>query len=285
MSVSTATVTRLIRSKHAVEGDGFVVRRPFPTSSLSHIDPFLLFDHMGPAEFGPGEGAGTPWHPHRGFETVTYLLEGDLEHRDSLGNSGYLRTGDTQWMTAGSGVLHKEGPSAQAQRDGGRTHGLQLWVNLPAALKMTEPAYQDLRAVENAVEQRDGATVRVIAGELFGLTGPGRTRTPISYAHVTLDEGAVVSTALPRDHVVLAYPMTGGVRIGDTQVDEGVLAVIDGDELAIVGVEPRSEIIVLTGQPIGEPVARYGPFVMNTHDEVQQAFIDFDHGRFGSPTD
>lgn len=285
MSVSTATVTRLVDAQRAVEGDGFVVRRPFPTTALSYIDPFLLFDHMGPAEFAPGEGAGTPWHPHRGFETVTYLLEGDLEHRDSMGNHGYLRDGDTQWMTAGSGVLHKEGPSGAAQKAGGRTHGLQLWVNLPAALKMTAPAYQDLRADENAVDERPGVTVRVIAGELFGLTGPGRTRTPISYAHVTLDGEAAVSTPLPDGHVVLAYSLTGGFRIGDTAVDEGVLAVIDGDQLTITGVAERSEIVVLTGKPIGEPVARYGPFVMNTDDEVRQAFIDFDHGRFGSPTD
>jgi quercetin 2,3-dioxygenase len=285
MPVSTATVTRLIRAQRAVEGDGFVVRRPFPTSSLSYIDPFLLFDHMGPAEFGPGEGTGTSWHPHRGFETVTYLLEGDLEHRDSLGNQGFLRAGDTQWMTAGSGVLHKEGPSSAAQASGGRTHGLQLWVNLPAAEKMTDPAYQDLRAEENAVDTRPGATVRVIAGALFGLTGPGRTRTPISYAHVTLDRGSVVSTPLPDDQVVLAYAMTGGFRIGDTKVDEGVLAEVDGAELTLTGVADRSEIIVLTGQPIGEPVARYGPFVMNTEAELRQAFIDFDNGRLGTPTD
>jgi quercetin 2,3-dioxygenase len=285
MSTTTSSVTRLIRAQRAVEGDGFVVRRPFPTSSLSYIDPFLLFDHAGPVEFAPGEGAGTPWHPHRGFETVTYLLEGDMEHRDSMGNHGFLRTGDTQWMTAGSGVLHKEGPSVASQQSGGRTHALQLWVNLPASLKMSAPAYQDLHADENAVEHRTGATVRVIAGDLFGLTGPGRTRTPISYAHVTLDQDAVVSTSLPSDHVVLAYAMTGGFRVGDTQVDEGVLAVIDGDELTLTGVEPRSEIIVLTGQPIGEPVARYGPFVMNTDAEVRQAFIDFDHGRFGTPID
>jgi quercetin 2,3-dioxygenase len=285
MPTSTATVTRLINAERAVEGDGFVVRRPFPTPSLSYIDPFLLFDHMGPVEFAPGEGAGTPWHPHRGFETVTYLLEGDLEHRDSLGNHGYLRTGDTQWMTAGSGVLHKEGPSVASQQSGGRSHGLQLWVNLPAELKMTAPGYQDLRADENAIDTRPGATVRVIAGELFGLTGPGRTRTPISYAHVTLDSDAVVSTALPEDHVVLAYALTGGFRIDDTQIDEGVLAVISGTDLMLTGVALQSEIIVLTGQPIGEPVARYGPFVMNTDAEVRQAFIDFDHGRFGNPTD
>ncbi len=285
MSVSTANVTRLVKAQRAVEGDGFVVRRPFPTSSLSHIDPFLLFDHMGPAAFAPGEGTGTPWHPHRGFETVTYLLEGDLEHRDSMGNHGYLRDGDTQWMTAGSGVLHKEGPSVAAQKAGGRTHGLQLWVNLPAAQKMTAPAYQDLRAEENAAEERQGATIRVIAGDLFGLTGPGRTRTAISYAHVTLENEAAVSTPLPAGHVVLAYPLTGGFRIGDADVDEGVLAIIEGDQLTITGVAQRSEIIVLTGEPIGEPVARYGPFVMNTEHEVRQAFIDFDHGRFGSPTD
>jgi redox-sensitive bicupin YhaK (pirin superfamily) len=285
MSVTTATVTRLVPAQRAIEGDGFVVRRPFPTSSLSYIDPFLLFDHMGPVELAPGEGAGTPWHPHRGFETVTYLLEGDLEHRDSMGNHGYLQSGDTQWMTAGSGVLHKEGPTAAAREAGGRTHALQLWVNLPAALKMTAPAYQDLLAGEVAVEQRPGATVRVIAGELFGLTGPGRTHTPISYAHVTLDHDAVVSTALPLGHIVLAYPLTGGFRIGDTEVDEGVLAVIEGDQLTLSGAAPRSEIIVLTGQPLGEPVARYGPFVMNTDAEIRQAFVDFDSGQFGNPTD
>jgi redox-sensitive bicupin YhaK (pirin superfamily) len=283
MSTTTSSVVRLVKAQRAVEGDGFVVRRPFPTSSLSYLDPFLLFDHMGPVEFAPGEGTGTSWHPHRGFETVTYLLEGDLEHRDSLGNHGYLHAGDTQWMTAGSGVLHKEGPSVESQRTGGRTHGLQLWVNLPADLKMTAPAYQDLRADENAVHEQDGAIIRVIAGQLFGLEGPGRTRTPISYAHVTVDRDAVVSTALPADHSVLVYPLTGGVRIGETDVDEGVLAVVDGEQLTISGAAPRSEVIVLTGKPLGEPVARYGPFVMNTDAEVRQAFVDFDHGRFGTP--
>ena len=289
MSVSTASVIRLIPAQRAVEGDGFVVRRPFPTTSLSHIDPFLLLDHFGPVEFGPGEGTGTPWHPHRGFETVTYLLEGDAEHRDSMGNHGFLKSGDTQWMTAGSGVLHKEGPSAAAQQHGGRTHGLQLWVNLPSSSKMTTPAYQDLRAADIARPpqgaEQDGATVRVIAGELFGLRGPGQTQTPISYAHVTLDAGSSVSSALPSGHVVLVYTLAGGVRVANEDVDEGILAVVEGDQLVITGVAQRSEVVVLTGQPIGEPVARYGPFVMNTDEEVRQAFIDFDHGRFGTPTD
>ena len=285
MNTTTATVSRLIRAQLAVEGDGFTVRRPFPTATLSHLDPFLLFDHMGPIEFEPGKGVGTPWHPHRGFETVTYLLEGDAEHRDSMGNHGFMTAGDTQWMTAGSGVLHKEGPSAAAQAAGGRMHGLQLWVNLPAAEKMTAPAYQDLRSAANARRDQPGAVVRVIAGTLFGLQGPGSTHTPISYAHVTLDRDAAVSSALPDGHVVVVYPMTGAVRVGETQVDEGILAVIDGNDLALTGVDPRSEVIVLTGEPIGEPVARYGPFVMNTEYELRQAFTDFERGAFGVPLD
>ena len=276
---------RLIRAQQAVEGDGFVVRRPFPTMSLSHIDPFLLFDHLGPVDFAPGKGIGTPWHPHRGFETVTYLLEGENEHRDSMGNHGVLGPGDTQWMTAGSGVLHKEGPSSATQATGGRTHGLQLWVNLPASMKMCAPAYQDLRADANAIAHEPGAVVRVIAGSLFGLVGPGHTHTPISYAHLTLQPDGSAATDLPAGHRVLVYAMTGAVLVNDTQVDEGVMAVVDGDHLTLNGVAPSSEIIVLTGQPIGEPVARYGPFVMNTEQELRQAFSDFERGRFGVPLD
>lgn len=281
----TATVARLVRAQQAVEGDGFVVRRPFPTATLSHLDPFLLFDHMGPVDFEPGKGVGTPWHPHRGFETVTYLLEGDAEHQDSMGNRGHLGPGDTQWMTAGSGVLHKEGPSALAQAQGGRMHGLQLWVNLPAAEKMTAPKYQDLRAGQNARLEQPGAVVRVIAGELFGLRGPGSTHTPITYAHLTLEAGASVSTDLPEGQRALLYPMTGAVKVADTQVDEGILAVLDGQQLMVTGVGASSEVILLTGQPIGEPVARYGPFVMNTEGELRQAFADFEKGLFGAPQD
>ncbi len=279
-----ATVSRLVPAQRAIEGDGFVVRRPFPTASLSFMDPFLLFDHIGPMTFAPGEAKGTPWHPHRGFETVTYIVEGDEEHRDSMGNHGILGPGDTQWMTAGSGVLHKEGPSPRAQAAGGRVHGLQLWVNLPAAKKMIEPAYQDIAAEHVARRTEPGAEIRVIAGELFGLVGPGRTHTPISYAHLTLEAGASATTQLPSGHTVLVYPLTGAARVADTDVADGVLAVIDGSELTVTGVADNSEIIVLTGQPLNEPVARYGPFVMNTQAELRQAMVDFDHGRFGSPT-
>jgi redox-sensitive bicupin YhaK (pirin superfamily) len=283
--MSTATISHQIRAQLAVEGDGFTVRRPFPTASLTHLDPFLLFDHMGPVEFEPGRGIGTPWHPHRGFETVTYVLEGDMEHRDSLGNHGHMSPGDTQWMTAGSGVLHKEGPSIASQEAGGRVHGLQLWVNLPAAEKMTAPAYQDLRASANARTETNGAVIRVIAGDLFGLHGPGSTRTPISYAHLTLEPGASARTDLPVGHNVLVYPMVGSVIVGATRLDEGVLGVATGDELNLEGVDATSEVIVLTGQPIGEPVARYGPFVMNTEQELRDAFRDYERGLFGVPQD
>jgi redox-sensitive bicupin YhaK (pirin superfamily) len=188
-------------------------------------------------------------------------------------------------MTAASGVLHKEGPSAVAQETGGRVHGLQLWVNLPSAQKMDPPAYQDLRATANARREQPGAVVRVIAGELFDLRGPGSTRTPISYAHVTLQSEAAVTTALPHGHRVLLYPMTGAVRVGDTQVDEGILAIVDGDDLTVQGVASSSEVVLLTGEPIGEPVARYGPFVMNTEQELRDAFRDFERGAFGVPLD
>lgn len=276
---------RLITAQRAVEGEGFEVRRPFPTRTLAHLDPFLLLDHMGPVTFAPGKGVGTSWHPHRGFETVTYVLDGQMEHRDSMGNHGILNPGDTQWMTAAAGVLHKEGPSADMQRTGGTLHGLQLWVNLPAAEKMAQPAYQDLREAANARREEPGATIRVIAGSLFGLDGPGRTRWPISYAHLTLDAGAEATTALPDRHRVLVYPMTGSVAVNGTTTAEATLAVVDAASLTVTGGADRSEVIVLTGAPIGEPVARYGPFVMNTDDELRQAFRDFDAGRFGVPGD
>ncbi|MCB0981580.1 MAG: pirin family protein, partial [Ilumatobacter sp.] len=218
-------------------------------------------------------------------ETVTYMLDGQMEHRDSMGNHGLLNPGDTQWMTAASGVLHKEGPSATMQRSGGTLHGLQLWVNLPAAEKMSDPTYQDLRVEANARRDEPGATIRVIAGSLFGLDGPGRTRWPISYAHVTLDHAATVVTDLPEGHRVLVYPMTGAVDVDGTTVAEGVLAIVDGATLQLTGAADRSDVIVLTGEPIGEPVARHGPFVMNTDDELRQAFRDFGAGRFGAPTD
>ena len=284
---TSSRVAELIPAERAVEGEGFVVRRPFPTMGRPQVDPFLLFDHLGPVTNAPGAAVGTSWHPHRGFETVTYLLEGDVEHLDSLGNHGRLGPGDTQWMTAGSGVLHKEGPSEETRRRGGTMHGLQLWVNLPSGRKMIDPAYQDIRADEVARSVTDGATIRVIAGTLFGLTGPGSTHTPISYAHITLAEGATVSTELPEGQTAMLYPLVGDVSVGDTLVAESHLAVLDaGRHLEIVSAGPvPAEVIVLTGEPIGEPIARMGPFVMNNQAEIRQAMIDYQDGKFGVPLD
>lgn len=282
-------VAELLPAQRAVEGDGFVVRRPFPTIARSYVDPFLLWDHMGPVEHGPGEGVGTPHHPHRGFETVTYLLQGELEHRDSLGNHGFLGEGDTQWMTAGRGVIHKEGPSEAFKARGGTLHGLQLWVNLPAAEKMRPASYQDIRATEVAVvEPSDGVTARVIAGEAFGVQGPGRTVTPINYVHLTLAPGSVARTAVPADHNVVAYPLVGSFSVpsargDDVVVPEAVMAIFaPGDQVELHGPADgaAAEVILLTGEPLNEPVVREGPFVMNTRAELLQAFEDYSAGRF-----
>ena len=287
MSTTTLrTVRQVIPAQEAVEGDGFVVRRPFPIPGQELVDPFLLLDHMGPVDQAPGQAVGTPEHPHRGFETVTYLLEGEMEHRDSLGNHGRLGPGDTQWMTAGRGVIHQEGPTEAFRRSGGRMHGVQLWVNLPAADKMIAPAYQDLGADAVAVvEPAPGVVARVVAGEAFGVTGPGSTHTPITYTHLTLEAGTSARTALPPDHTVLVYPLVGQVTVGGRTLEEAHLGVLGpGDEVELAGPADGgpSEVLVLSGLPLREPVARYGPFVMNTRAQLMEAMEDFQAGRFAS---
>ncbi|MFZ4516939.1 MAG: pirin family protein [Microthrixaceae bacterium] len=283
--MSARGVREILPAHRAVEGDGFEVRRPFPVPGRELVDPFLLLDHLGPVEHAPGAAIGTPEHPHRGFETVTYLLEGELEHRDSLGNHGFLGPGDTQWMTAGRGVLHQEGPSERLRTEGGRVHGVQLWVNLPAAEKMTEPAYQDLTADRvPRVEPGPGARARVIAGEAFGVTGPGRTRTPITYVHLSLEPGATASTPLPPDHTVIVYPMVGPVEVGGRTLAEGELGLLGpGDAVTMTGAgDATTEVLVLSGRPLHEPVARMGPFVMNTRAELVEAVDDLRAGRFAT---
>jgi redox-sensitive bicupin YhaK (pirin superfamily) len=280
------TVRQVLPAQRAVEGDGFVVRRPFPVPGQELVDPFLLLDHMGPVDEAPGAAVGTPEHPHRGFETVTYLLEGELEHRDSLGNRGVLGPGDTQWMTAGRGVLHQEGPSDRFRREGGRVHGVQLWVNLPAADKMIAPAYQDITADAVArVEPAPGVVARVVAGEVFGVSGPGRTHTPITYSHLTLGAGTVARTALPADHTVLVYPLVGPVTVAGRTLSEAELGVLGpGDAVELTGPDDGvpSEVLLLSGRPLHEPVARHGPFVMNTRAQLIEAMDDFQAGRFAS---
>ncbi len=275
MTARTATAT--ITAQRQLEGAGFEVRRPFPTAQLSFVDPFLLIDEMGPAEFEPGQGKGAPDHPHRGFETVTYMLSGATEHEDSAGNAGRIGPGAVQWMTAGSGVIHSEMPARELLADGGRMHGFQVWVNLPAADKMIAPRYQEFLASEIPVVEQEGATVRVLAGTHAGVRGPVETHSPVTYLHATLAPAAEVRVAVPADETAMVYTFAGD---GD-----GTLRVYDGDGDEVVltnqGAGP-SEHLVLGGAPLHEPVARYGPFVMNTSDEIETAIRDYQSGQFGA---
>jgi redox-sensitive bicupin YhaK (pirin superfamily) len=287
-------VAKVITAPRQTEGEGFIVRRPFPGHELSLADPFLLLDHMGAVEYAPGEAKGAPWHPHRGFETVTYIIDGAFEHEDSTGGGGLIADGATQWMTAGAGILHSELPPQEMVAKGGLFHGVQLWVNLPAALKWAPPAYQDITAADvGLVSSADGgALVRLIAGSLGTLNGPGVTRTPIVYAHATVAPGAKLAMEWPVDFNALVYVLSGRGYAGaeERPLDEGQLAVFGpGTALSVRSADsqPRAatggwEILLLGGLPIREPVARYGPFVMNTREEIIQAVRDFQAGRLGT---
>ncbi|MGH7267014.1 MAG: pirin family protein, partial [Candidatus Rokuibacteriota bacterium] len=264
-------LARVVDAVRTVEGAGFAVRRPFPTPALDHADPFLLLDEVGPADLAPGEAKGAPDHPHRGFETVTYLLAGGMEHRDSQGRAGRLAPGDVQWMTAGAGVVHSEMPAAEFQRTGGRMHGFQLWVNLPRRDKLMQPRYQEIPGGRIPVARsEDGrVAVRVIAGEALGARAVIETRTPIAYLHFTLEPGARVIQPVAPSHAVLVYVFAGAARVGPEgqPVRDGQLAVLaaEGDAVALAaGADGPAETLLLAGEPLREPVARYGPFVMNT---------------------
>ncbi|MGH3281055.1 MAG: pirin family protein [Trebonia sp.] len=275
------------------EGEGFPVRRAFAGVDLRQLDPFVHMDQMGEVEYAPGEPKGTPWHPHRGFETVTYIIDGVFRHQDSNGGGGLITNGDTQWMTAGGGILHIEEPPEELVMSGGLFHGFQLWVNLPRRLKMTTPRYQDIRAQQvSLLSSADGgALIRVIAGDLAGHPGPGVTHTPISLLHVTLQPGAQLHLPWRSDFNALVYVLGGSGTVGPDHrgVRTGQLTVFGaGDALTVdaaltqEGPGRELDILVLGGQPIREPVAAYGPFVMNTRDELVQAFEDFQAGRLGS---
>ena len=275
------------------EGEGFPVRRAFQGVDLALLDPFIHLDQMGEVEYAPGEPKGTPWHPHRGFETVTYMIDGTFEHQDSHGGGGVISNGDTQWMTAGAGILHIEKPPEWLVTSGGLFHGFQLWVNLPAKDKFLQPKYQDIRGRDVALlTSSDGAAlIRVIAGELAGHRGPGATHTPIVMAHVTLHPGARLDLPWPADFNALAYVLNGRGVFGGAEAvgaQGGQLVVFGpGDTLSasadavIEGPSSTLDVLLLGGLPIGEPVAWYGPFVMNTHTELAQAFSDYKQGRLG----
>ena len=284
-------VAGIVNSIETLEGGGFLVRRPFPQASFSEFDPFLLLDEMGPMDVGPGEAKGAPDHPHRGFETVTYLLSGEMEHKDSRGHAGRLTPGDVQWMTAGAGVVHSEMPSAEFQRDGGRMHGFQLWVNLPQREKMTKPRYQEIprSRIPQATSVDGFVTVRVIAGEAMGQQAVIETNTPIIYLHYTIQPGGLVEQRVPADYNAFAYLVDGAGYFGaerERAVDgQMVMFAQDGNVVRIENPEDADvplEVLLIAGVPLNEPVARYGPFVMNTEREIRQAFEDYVRGRMGA---
>ncbi len=286
------TLPRPVRSvttaPSAHEGEGFPVRRAFAGVSSTELDPFIHMDQMGSVDYGPGEPRGTDWHPHRGFETVTYILDGAFQHQDSHGGGGLIANGATQWMTAGGGILHIETPPEQLVISGGLFHGVQLWVNLPSSDKMTEPRYQNLDAdLVTLLSSADGGTlVRLIAGDLDGHRGPGSTHTPIVVTHATLAAGAHIDLPWNPSFNALAYVLAGRGTVGSERrpIALGQLAVFGPGDYLVVQADPSGplDVLLLGGQPIREPVAAYGPFVMNTRDELVQAMEDFQAGRLGT---
>jgi len=274
------------------EGEGFPVRRAFAGMSLHDLDPFVHMDQMGEVDYAPGEPKGTPWHPHRGFETVTYMIDGTFAHQDSQGGGGLITDGATQWMTAGGGILHIETPPEELVTSGGLFHGIQLWVNLPAKDKLIPPAYQGLEADEVALlaSADGGALVRVIAGQVGDHRGPGSTHTPMALMHASVAPGALLRLPWDTRFNALLYVLAGSGRVGrdGRPIGRGQLVAFGpGDWVAVRADETQDsstvelELLLLGGQPIGEPVEHYGPFVMNTRDEIVQALEDFEAGRLG----
>jgi quercetin 2,3-dioxygenase len=270
------------------EGEGFPVRRAFAGVPIERLDPFIHMDQMGEVEYAPYEPKGTDWHPHRGFETVTYIIDGTFQHQDSHGGGGVITNGATQWMTAGSGILHIETPPEELVVSGGTFHGIQLWVNLPSQDKMTAPRYQNLEAGQSDLlsSPDGGALVRLIAGDIAGHVGPGGTHTPITMAHATVAPGARLDLQWRSDFNALVYVLAGQGTVGTERrpVTAGQLVVFgDGDSFIVEGTGTAPlEVLLLGGRPIREPVAAYGPFVMNTRSELVQAVEDFNAGRLGT---
>jgi redox-sensitive bicupin YhaK (pirin superfamily) len=286
-------VVSVTSAPRGLEGEGFPVRRAFAGVDLTALDPFVHMDQMGEVEYAPGEPKGTPWHPHRGFETVTYMIDGMFQHQDSTGGGGLITNGATQWMTAGAGILHIERPPEEMIASGGLFHGIQLWVNLPAAKKWVPPRYQDIGAQRvTLLTSADGTSlVRVIAGDVAGESGPGVTHTAMAMVHATLTPGAVLELPWEAGFNALVYVLSGRGSVGEGQAEirAGQLAVLGGGDFVTLAAAERQEsrapaldVLILGGQPIREPVAAYGPFVMNRQDELAQAFEDYRAGKLGT---
>ena len=287
------TVKGIITAPQAYEGEGFPVRRAFAGLSPIDLDPFIHMDQMGEVEYAPGEPKGTPWHPHRGFETFTYLIDGQFLHQDSNGSIGTILEGGTQYMTAGDGILHIETPPEHLVEAGGMFHGVQLWINLPREKKRMQPQYQDLQGADSSLitSADGGAVLRVLAGEIDGHQGPGISHTPLAIAHLTLAPGAQIDIPWRRDFNALVYALAGSGTVGaeGRPLRMGQTAVlVNGDTLLLTADpvqesrSPNFDLFIIGGVPLREPVVQYGPFVMNTKQEIMEAFEDFQAGRFGN---
>ena len=270
------SVKSIVPTHTVMEGGGFQVRRPAAMGSL--MSPFLLLDEMGPVNYAPGKAVGAPWHPHRGFETVTYLLEGEMEHEDSAGSKGTLTPGDVQWMTAGKGIIHSEMPTAKMMLEGGMMHGFQIWVNLPAKDKMMNPRYQDISAAESPIAEKNGVWARVVAGECLGVESSLDTVIPITYVHVKMENGSVLEKNLDLDLNGMIYVFKGEIEIEGKAVSDGSLALLSNGTTIKITAKANTQYLILAGPEIGEPIARYGPFVMNTREEIMQAIDDYQNG-------
>jgi len=273
------SIQSIVPTHTVLEGGGFKVRRPAAMGRL--MSPFLLLDEMGPVDYAPGEAVGAPDHPHRGFETVTYLLAGGMKHADSAGNSGDLNPGDVQWMTAGRGVIHSELPQDHMLEQGGLMHGFQIWVNLPAKDKMMPPRYQDITSADIPEVSNVDETVwaKVIAGEALGVEAVIDTVIPITYIHVRMKPGATYIHSCDEAHNVMLYAFGGSVEVEGRSLHDGGLGLLTaGDSIEINAEDDGAEFLILGGPEIGEPIARYGPFVMNTRQEIYQAVEDFNNG-------
>ena len=273
---SKRQVKAIVPTRTVLEGGGFKVRRPAAMGSL--MSPFLLLDEMGPADYAPGEAVGAPWHPHRGFETVTYMLAGEMEHEDSVGSKGVITPGDVQWMTAGKGIIHSELPTKKMMEEGGLMHGFQIWVNLPAKDKMMNPRYQDITADRSPTIEKDGVWARVIAGECLGIESSIDTVIPITYVHVKMESGATLYKTLDTELNGMVYVFKGEVSIEGKSVKDGSLALLSAGSEVTIEAKESSEFLILAGPELNEPIARYGPFVMNTREEIMQAIDDYQRG-------
>lgn len=286
------SVEQISTAPKGFEGEGFPVRRAFAGVDLAELDPFIHLDQIGEIEYAPGEPKGTPWHPHRGFETVTYIMDGILRHEDSNGGGGLISNGDTQWMTAGQGILHIETPPEHLVTSGGLFHGLQLWVNLPSAQKWVPPRYQDLRGDQVGLLASSDACslVRLIAGDLGEQRGPGSTYTPMTMVHASVPAGSRLVLPWKPEFNALVYILAGSGSVGEERqrIHMGQLAVFGPGEAITVEASkvqesrsPNLEVLLLGGRPIREPVAWMGPFVMNTEQEIRDCIADFQAGKLG----